>query len=652
MTLRNIAAASLAALALAACGDDDDDNNTKPITPDTPATPEACKAMKCVYQTEGDFKGSFVAKNEKGQITAVWDAKGNQTHKLGKDGKLQKIETPDDGKKPGTAGEFDLSGEGVTEPLKEPVRGGSNYVRGTKATFDIVANKASISSIATYGFDEGHWNEAMDNFVAIDPNKAKEKGLTRALFENIDTYNKDTAGHANGAVFPDFGSGGAKNQNIINNDGATPAVVGKLEDYSRDLPSTIEMKITDKVALGKDKLFMANGSLTYGDRDYENGKDEQAWAQEEQDLDGSTRLMNGGKASRLYGAKVWGAEPRNITRIANFDGVESVLPNVGDKQGIADGATLPTAVAYDQLENVQFGRLSGIAEKEGLHPAHNKYEDPNLQGIDFAKKISNSVVLSGQAKATDFYFSRGNHPTPLDKMKALKSGTITYHGQALTYGVDNSYHGPQSKKDEAESKGSVPNSVKGTNQGENKTTLLGGRGNFVVAQFAPDQGKVHGSVYNVWNIADISPAYDASKKLVGFYQLKKAGPNAEFEKGTVTTCTAAEHCVTQLDATAYANVHGYKDNLISFSGAVNGNKIEGDAYRYDGEEGKFAGAFFGDGATEMAGVISSAVKYGQQPNDKWGAVFGAKTLKGPESGKDVPSIPTGSKPLGWSLERK
>ena len=139
---------------------------------------------------------------------------------------------------------------------------------------------------------------------------------------------------------------------------------------------------------------------------------------------------------------------------------------------------------------------------------------------------------------------------------------------------------------------------------------------------------------------------------MGFYQLKKAGPNAEFEKGTVTTCTAAEHCVTQLDATAYANVHGYKDNLISFSGAVNGNKIEGDAYRYDGEEGKFAGAFFGDGATEMAGVISSAVKYGQQPNDKWGAVFGAKTLKGPESGKNVPGIPTGSKPLGWSLERK
>ena len=186
MTLRNIAAASLAALALAACGDDDDDNNTKPITPDTPATPEACKAMKCVYQTEGDFKGSFVAKNEKGEPIAVWDAKGTQTHKLGKDGKLHKIETPDDGKKPGTAGEFDLSGEGVTEPLKEPVRGGNNYLRGSNSTFDVKASKPSISSIAQYGFDQKQWNEAMDNFVAGDPEKeAGKKTQTRAMFENL-----------------------------------------------------------------------------------------------------------------------------------------------------------------------------------------------------------------------------------------------------------------------------------------------------------------------------------------------------------------------------------------------------------------------------------------------------------------------------------
>ena len=651
MTLRNIAAASLAALALAACGDDDDDNNTKPITPDTPATPEACKAMKCVYQTEGDFKGSFVAKNEKGEPIAVWDAKGTQTHKLGKDGKLHKIENKPE---PGTAGEFDLSGEGVTEPLKEPVRGGSNYLRGSKATFDVASNKASISSIATYGFDEGHWNEAMDNFVAIDPDKAKEKGLTRALFEDIGKYNIDTAKHVNSDVFKKFDT--AKNENKVNDDSG----VGKLADYSRDLPSTIEMKITDDI----NKPFMANGSLNYADRDWHKGEDDQAWHQEEQDLDPGTPaapgtsaapvLMNGSRASRLYGAKVWAPTENNFTRIANYDGIGSVLPKASDTQGVAKDADLPSAVDYDKLENVQFGRLSGIAEKEGLQDAVNHYEDPNLKGIKFADKISNSVVLGGQAKATDFYFARGNKPTELDKMKALKSGTIVYHGQALTYGVDNSYHGPQSEKDKKDSQGSVPNSVKTTAQGGVRPTLLGGRGNFVVARFAPDQGKVDGSVYNVWNIADISPAYDNTGVLKGYRLLTKAGPKPEFNDAEITDCSSGSVCVETLNATAYANVHGYTDNLISFSGAVNGNKIEGDAYRYDGEEGKFAGAFFGDGATEMAGVISSAVKYGKQPNDKWGAVFGAKTLKGPDpvEGNKVPGIPTGPKPLGWSLERK
>ena len=96
------------------------------------------------------------------------------------------------------------------------------------------------------------------------------------------------------------------------------------------------------------------------------------------------------------------------------------------------------------------------------------------------------------------------------------------------------------------------------------------------------------------------------------------------------------------------------DNLIAFSGAVNGNKIEGDAVRYDKEKGKFLGAFFGDGAEEMGGVISSAVKYGQKPNEKWGAVFGAKAFEVTKPGKpkDVPSIPKGPTSLGWSLERE
>ena len=649
MTLRNIAAASLAALALAACGDDDDDNNTKPITPDTPATPEACKAMKCVYQTEGDFKGSFVAKNEKGQITAVWDAKGTQTHKLGKDGKLHKIETPEPGK---TAGEFDLSGEGVTEPLKEPVRGGSNYLRGSNSTFDVGSSKTSISSIAQFAFDQKQWNEAMDNFVASNPDKdANKNGAKRALFEDIANFNADPTNGSKNEHTAAFNK-----ETDLTGLNTVDASQGIGEFYKETL-SNIEMKIKgDAAAPGIEAL--ANGSLPYDfvtNTDYTApiSERDRAWAQEENDLqNGSGHQQNGGHPTRLYGAKVWGDTDNNIAVINNYAAAESTLPtdfkhkdgsSNPDPLGVKDGEVLPTAVKHDKLEHVQFGRLSGLAEPDKLIPVTGKYADKDLIAIPFAKGISNAIAGGGQSNATDFYFARGNAPTDLDKMKALNSDVITYHGQALTYGIDNRYHGPQAEKGQ-DQKGGIPNSIKSVTDSKIRPTLLGGRGNFVVAQFAPAQGKVEGRVYNVWNIADIMPKIE-NGKITGFHTLKK-DDTGEFDTGASAT-------ETKLTAKSYKNVRGYIDNLISFSGAVNGNKIEGDAIRYDKEKGKFAGAFFGSGAEEMAGVISSAVEYnGKQPNYKWGAVFGAKAAERSKPGQALPGLPSSPGHLGWSLERK
>ena len=643
MTLRNLAAASLAALALAACGDDDDDNNTKPITPDTPAVPEACKAMKCVYQTEGDFKGSFVAKNEKGEPIAVWDAKGTQTHKLGKDGKLHKIENkPEPGK---TAGEFDLSGEGVTEPLKEPVRGGSNYLRGSASTFDVGSSKPNISSIAQFAFDQKQWNEAMDNFVASNPDKdANKNGAKRALFEDIVKFNADSKGSKNkhDAAFD--------KKSDLEKANTVDASKGIGEFYEETL-SNIEMKINGNANI----QAMANGSLPYdfGTKDTKSPFSEldSVWAQEENDLK-STNQQNGAHPTRLYGAKVWGDTDNNIAVIANYAAAESTLPtDFGYKEtpsggtptpkprGVKNGEVLPTAVKHDKLEHVQFGRLSGLAEPDKLIPVTGKYADKDLIAIPFAKGISNAIAAGGQSNATDFYFARGNKPTELDKMKALKSDGITYHGQALTYGIDNRYHGPQSEKGQ-DQKGGIPNSIESVTDSGIRPTLLGGRGNFVVAQFAPAQGKVEGRVYNVWNIADIKPKI-ANGKITGFYKLKADG---EFDDSATDN---------KLSANSYKNVRGYQDNLIAFSGAVNGNKIEGDAIRYDNEKGKFAGAFFGSGAEEMAGVISSAVEYnGKQPNYKWGAVFGAKAAERTKPGQDLPGLPSSTGHLGWSLERK
>ena len=175
--------------------------------------------------------------------------------------------------------------------------------------------------------------------------------------------------------------------------------------------------------------------------------------------------------------------------------------------------------------------------------------------------------------------------------------------------------------------------------------MLGGRGNFVVAYFEPAKSMVQGSVYNVWNVATFKPVLKADGTVDKYTNLK-APDTSKGEVGPQFNDSAAD---TEFNNTKYKGVHGYIDNLIAFSGSVNGNKIEGDAIRYDDEKGKFAGAFFGKNAEEMAGVISSAAKYGMNPKEKWGAVFGAKATSNPKGAK-LPALPGSGKPLGWKLE--
>ena len=167
----------------------------------------------------------------------------------------------------------------------------------------------------------------------------------------------------------------------------------------------------------------------------------------------------------------------------------------------------------------------------------------------------------------------------------------------------------------------------------------------MVANFDPAKSVVQGSVYNVWNVATFKPVLKDGKvkeyKKLRDPDASKGEVGLQFDDGSADAAFGGDR---------YKDVHGYKDNLIAFSGSVNGNKIEGDAIRYDDEKGKFAGAFFGKNAEEMAGVISSAAKYGMNPKEKWGAVFGAKATARPPKGADLPALPGSGKPLGWKLE--
>ena len=104
-------------------------------------------------------------------------------------------------------------------------------------------------------------------------------------------------------------------------------------------------------------------------------------------------------------------------------------------------------------------------------------------------------------------------------------------------------------------------------------------------------------------------------------------------------------------STDVKDVFPVKDDLIQFEGKVAGNTIRGDAMNYAAQKGKFAGAFFGKNAEEMSGVITANTqKYGEaDETPHWGAVFGAKVVKG-ATGEVLPALGGGN--TSWLHEEK
>lgn len=102
-------------------------------------------------------------------------------------------------------------------------------------------------------------------------------------------------------------------------------------------------------------------------------------------------------------------------------------------------------------------------------------------------------------------------------------------------------------------------------------------GNFVEATFDAGKGKVTGSIYNFLN-------KDNSDK------------DQDFKK----------------------------QNLATFAGDVYGNTVVGTSAKVGTNEvGSFTGSFFGVGASELGGNISSISREQGYGDAKWGAVFGA-----------------------------
>ena len=207
------------------------------------------------------------------------------------------------------------------------------------------------------------------------------------------------------------------------------------------------------------------------------------------------------------------------------------------------------------LNHVQYGRVTtNLDIDEGLAG----YPDGFIRS-PYKNKNDNAAV--------DNYFYRGTNATTIEHMAALPSDqTATYHGHALMYGIDNSFHSGGARN--------LPNAFAGATDGL-------GLGNFVEAQANFGTKRLIGKVYNEWLL-------DASK--------------------ATTT----------------------RDNVVQFQGAITGNTVVGTAdrtYIAGDDNATFKASFFGEKAEELGGSFNSvkdADKYGAAYGaDDWGGVFGA-----------------------------
>ena len=238
-----------------------------------------------------------------------------------------------------------------------------------------------------------------------------------------------------------------------------------------------------------------------------------------------------------------------------FTGAKSFTAEYKDGDSAKKATQYSIGAVPGTLHYVQYGRVSGNLD---LDAGKEGYPDGFIRSR-FGNKGDDATV--------DNYFYRGTNATTIEQMAALPSNqSAVYHGHALMYGIDNSFHGGGHRN--------LPNAFAGQTSGY-------GLGNFVEARVNFGTKRVVGEVYNEW----------------------------------------------LLDPTKAATT---KDKLVRFQGSITGNTVVGTAdrdYITGDDKATFKASFFGEKAEELGGSFNSVKDedrygdaYGQ--ND-WGGVFGA-----------------------------
>ncbi len=237
------------------------------------------------------------------------------------------------------------------------------------------------------------------------------------------------------------------------------------------------------------------------------------------------------------------------------------------------GALAASDLKAIKLANVQYGRVTSNIDK--LQPVATIGKDGTIY---YQSEISSTGARlpNGPSNQVDTYFYRGTNETSttdmgkfFDSKANIDKGTVSYAGHAVMYGIDNSYHGNKGNPD--------------TNAPGNAETPLTSFGNLVQANVDINKREIKGSVFNVWNLSN-----------------------------------------------GVAGGVNRKDDLVTFTGKINGNTAKGESQLAYGskDKGAFKGSFFGPNAEEFGGSVNS-IDDGLYGKAAWGGVFGTQKVEGP-----------------------
>ena len=293
------------------------------------------------------------------------------------------------------------------------------------------------------------------------------------------------------------------------------------------------------------------------------------------------------QAGRKNYTENYGDDPKSKLKVLNAKGEDASAGNelrkpksdntsiVGQMYGAKitnvkeDGEETNAPFTQKPYKNVQYGSLTSALHAQDISTLEN--------GGEADTKIA-KYGYTGTPGTEDNYFYRLNENNMdvagLKKLKNDNPNTVLkYDGHAVTYGIDNSWVGPDKTK-----VNSVPTAIVAAEKAPESGLISG---THVTAKINLNTNAVEGNLYNKW--------YDGALK-------------------------------------------GVKDvRLVDFTGSMseNGN-IAGTSHNNIDNTGGLFGASLNKEATEMGGVVSSN---DHTAEGKWGAVFGAQ-LTGRET---VPS---------------